>query len=94
MLKRNVYTNPVGWAAALAGTGRRYLCVSLLTALAGFLLLGMVWLGDREGPAGVLQLVLLFILAVELPLHYLRALRVLLQEKAEAGGTKGDPQGL
>ena len=83
MLKRNIYTDPAGWAEMVVGTRRRYAAVSALSALAGAAIIILAGIEEGEWGVTVCSILLIFIFAVELPLYYLRALRRLVTERRQ-----------
>lgn len=78
MLKNTIFRNPVGWAKTLAGTRRRYLTSSICTGLVGLLLVLLSSAAPQWPRIRILNSIIIFIAAFEMPLYYLRALRAIL----------------
>ena len=78
-MKNQIFSDPMDWAAKLIGTCFRYRVMQFLTLLLGGGLAFMIFVVSREASLPLIGyfsiLVVLLVVAIELPLLYLRALR-------------------
>jgi len=84
---KTIYSDPKGWSAKVVGSAVRYRLMQSLTLIFGIVLAFIFYLLCREvrlpllGYLGVL--IALIFVVVELPLFYLRALRVYVVESQQ-----------
>ncbi len=77
IFKNNIFTNPEGWAGIVVGTNLRYRLVQIWTIFMGIVLFTLSCIvSNRRGLRIYLEVfVLIGVVAVEMPLLYLKALR-------------------
>jgi len=86
---KNIFKDPIGWAMLCAGSAQRYHFLQICTAVGGLLLCWCIFLiVDPKFSLGQLAgiFILLLVVTIEVPLLYLRAIRVLLQQREQLSG--------
>lgn len=80
MWAKTIFKNPVGWAGNLVGTQVQYLIISGLSLFFG-ILVTIVLAVESEGAGELfLKTFLSFVMFIELPQYYLRALRAMVRK--------------